>query len=68
MRERWEWFHFVFLIKTHRLICNMTYFGDYVTLTKGTILNLTFLGQTTYLSNRLYERNTMMQLPILYIY
>ena len=30
-----------FLVKMHRLICNMTYFGHYVTLTCGKILTLT---------------------------
>ena len=40
--ERWGWLHCVCLIKTCRLICNMIYFGHYVTLTWGQILTLTF--------------------------
>ena len=33
--ECWVWLHCVCLVKTHRLICNMTYFGHNVTLTWG---------------------------------
>ena len=31
--ETWGWCHSVCLVKAHRLICNMTYFGRTVTLT-----------------------------------
>ena len=53
---------------THWLICNMTYFDNYVTLTCGQILTLTFRGQIIYHKNRIYERNTMVPLPIIYLY
>ena len=66
--EHWGWLHCVCLIKTHQLICNMTYFGYYVTLTWGQILTLAFRGHIIYLSNCLDERKTMMLLPILYLY
>ena len=36
------WLRCVCLIKTRRLICNMTYFGHYVTLTSGQTLTFTF--------------------------
>ena len=62
------WLHCVCVIKTRRLICNMTYFSHYVTLTWRQILTLTFQGQIIYLSKHIYERNTMMPLPILYLY
>ena len=46
--ERWGWLHGVCLIKTRQLICNITYFGHYVTLTRGQIFILTFRGQIMY--------------------
>ena len=65
--DSWEWLHCVCLIKMHRLICNMIYFGYYVTLTWDQILTLTFQGQLIYLSNSVCQRNTVMPLSILYL-
>ena len=66
--ERWGWLHYVCLIKTRRQICNMTYFGHYVTLTwdqvvtlKGQGHNLTS-GQLIYFSKCFYETKTMIAL------
>ena len=57
--EIWKWYRCVCLVKTNRLICNMTYLGHHVTLTWGQILDLTFWGHHVYVSMRLEERNTM---------
>ena len=51
--------HCVCLVKTDRLICNMTFSGQVMTLTWGQISNLTFWGQTIYHSTRLDQTNTM---------
>ena len=74
--ESWGWLHCVCLIKTRRTICNMIYFGHYVTLiwrqiltlTWRQILTLTSQGQIIHILNRHYERNVMMPSPILYHY
>ena len=42
-----------------RLICNMTFSGQVMTLTWGQIFNVTFQGQLIYHSTRLDKRNTM---------
>ena len=64
--ETWEWSYCVFLIKTHRYICNMTYLGHHVTLTWGQILTLTFQGHAIHVSMRLDEANTMVSKLLLY--
>ena len=43
--KTWEWYNRVCLIKTHRHICDMTYFDHHVT-TKAQLQNLTS-GQVT---------------------
>ena len=57
--QRCAWCHCVRLTQTHRLICNMTSSGHFVTLTWGQILTLTFQGHQLYHSTRLNARNTM---------
>ena len=55
-------FKSVFLVETHRMICNMTYLGHDVTssdLDLGQILASTSQGQHAYISTHLDERNTM---------
>ena len=42
--QTWTWCYCAFLVETHRLICNMTYFGQHVTLTWGQILTLILQG------------------------
>ena len=44
--ETWEWSYCVSLIKTHLLICNMTYLGHHVTSTWDQILTLAFQDYT----------------------
>ena len=48
------------------MICNMPYFGQVMTLTRGQIFNLTFRGHIIYQSMRLDERRTMAFESILY--
>ena len=33
----WEWSHCLYIVETHRFICNFTYLGHHVTLTWGKI-------------------------------
>ena len=57
-----EWSHCVRLVKTHRLICNMTYLGQHVTsrdLDLRSNFDLTLQGHQVHVSTRLDERNTM---------
>ena len=46
--KMWEWFHCISLVKTHRVISNMTYLGRRATLTWGQILALIFQCQQVY--------------------
>ena len=64
--ETWEWSHCVYLIKTLRFICKMTYLGQHVTLTWGQIFTLTFQGHAIHVSMRLDEANTMVSKSLLY--
>ena len=60
--ETWGWCHSVRLVKAHRLICNMTYLGDTVTLTwrePRSNFKIDLPRIKTYGSMRLDERNTM---------
>ena len=56
--QTWAWCHCACLVETHRLICNMTYLGQHVTLTWGQILTLSFQCRHVYVSTSLAERNT----------
>ena len=50
------------LVKTHRLICNMTYFGQHVAscdLDLRSNIDLTVQGHQVYVSTRLDETNMM---------
>ena len=50
------------LVKTHLLLCNLTYLGQSVTVTFGDLrskLQVTFPGHKAYDSIRLDERKTM---------
>ena len=49
----------VSLIKTHRIICNLTHPGHLVNLTSGQILTLTFQGPHIYVLMRVDKTNTM---------
>ena len=60
MLERWKHVRCVQLDDTDRLICNMTLFGQVMTLTWGQIFKMTFQGQQIVHSTRLDERNTML--------
>ena len=64
--ETWKWFHCVSLVKTHRLICNMTYLGHHVTLTWCQIVTLIFRSQQVCVSMRMDEKNTMVPKSTLY--
>ena len=63
----WDWVEIetpfdvyrVFLVNADRMICNMTYFGQVMTLTWGQFFNLTFRGHIIYHSMRLDELRTM---------
>ena len=57
----------VFLVNAHQMICNMTYFGQVMTLTWGQIFNLTFRGHVIYHSMRLDELRTMAFKSIRYL-
>ena len=62
--ETWERCQSVRLIKTHHLICNMTYLGRIVTLTSGNLMsNLQiYLSRSKSISDQsiwLDERNTV---------
>ena len=46
--RRWGWLSFVCLIKTHRLMCNMTFFGRHVTLNWSQI-DLWLVGTNQYM-------------------
>ena len=46
--ERWWWLHYFCVIKTHRLICNVTYFDYYVTLTWYFDLDLSKSNHTSF--------------------
>ena len=58
--ERWKHHRCVQADDTDRLICNMTFSGQVMTLTWGQIFNMTFQGQIIYHSTRLDKRNTML--------
>ena len=51
--------HCVCLVNVDRMICNMTNFGQVMTLTWGHMFNLTFRGHVIHHSMRLYELRTM---------
>ena len=56
------WSHCDRLVKTHRLICNMTYLGRHVTshdLDPISNFDLTLQGHQVHVSMRADERNTM---------
>ena len=57
----------VCLVNADRMICNMTYLGQVMTLTWGQILNLTFRGHIIHHSMRLDELRTMAFESILYL-
>ena len=58
----------VCLVNADRMICNMTYFGQVMTLTWGQLLNLTFWGHIIYHSMRLDELRTMVCELFLYLF
>ena len=60
--QTWAGLHCVRVVKTHRLIRNMTYLGQQVTSSDFDLwsnFDLTFQGQHVYVSTRLDERYTM---------
>ena len=62
-KELQTWARFIVcLVKTHYLICIMTYFGQHVTsgdLDLWSNFDLSFQGQQVFVSTRLDERNTI---------
>ena len=57
----------VCLVNADRMICNMTNFGQVMTLTWGQMFNLTFRGQVIHHSMRLDELRTMACESFLYL-
>ena len=57
--EAYEGHQSVSLIKTHRMIYNLTHPGHLVTLTSGQLLTLTFQDHHIHVSMRLDKANTM---------
>ena len=66
--ERWKHHRCVQADDADRLICNMTFSGQVMTLTWGQIFNVTFQGQLIYHSTRLDKRNTMLAKEMLCLY
>ena len=56
--------HCVSLVNTDRMICNMTYLGQVMTLTGGQISFLTFMGHIIHHSTRVDELNTTAVKPL----
>ena len=59
--EAYKGYQCVSLIKTHRMICNLTHPGHLVTLTSGQLLTLTLQGHQIYVSMRIDKTNTMVE-------
>ena len=59
--------HCVCLVNADRMICNMTNFGQVMTLTWGQMFNLTFRGHVIHHSMRLDELRTMACESFLYL-
>ena len=57
--KRWKHHRCVQADDMNRLICNMTFSDQVMTLTSGQIFNMTFQGQIIHHSTRLDKRNTM---------
>ena len=58
----WAWSHCARLVKTHRLVCNMTYLAQPVTsrdLDLTSNIGLAIQGHQVHVSTRFDERNTM---------
>ena len=58
--EGWKHHRCVQAKDTDRLICNITFSDQVMTLTWGQIFNVTFQGKIIYHSTRLDKRNTML--------
>ena len=66
--ELWKHHRCVQADDADRLICNMTFSGQVMTLTWGQFFNMTFQEQIIYHSMRLDERNMMMAKEMLCLY
>ena len=62
--QAWKQHHCVSIVHTDRMICNMTYLGQVMTLTWGQISFFTFFGHIIHHSTRPEELNTMVVKPV----